>query len=262
MSKLVRSLSFGRTKKKPSKYLHALSYLEERNMKTDETKVLEAIDLYNKISELEYESNLPSLPNVPNKHQQDIASLTIELNKLEEILSQKKKNLSKLKSVVMYPSVPKDVNEQKIQNLKAQLELLDRPEQMNKLHNERGKLIRLIEEAKTKAANKFSETLSNDNKIKLAKMKQDFILLLQDDKIKDMFEKKMIEKRLEQDLEKLLHTQQQTQEEADAKEAQQLLAEHGFEGGKRRKKRKTKKNKKNKTTKGKKIRKGKKYTRK
>ena len=84
MSKLVRSLSFGRTKKKPSKYLHALSYLEERNMKTDETKVLEAIDLYNKISELEYESNLPSLPNVPNKHQQDIASLTIELNKLEE----------------------------------------------------------------------------------------------------------------------------------------------------------------------------------
>ena len=162
----------------------------------------------------------------------------------------------------MYPSVPKDVNEQKIQNLKAQLELLDRPEQMNKLHNERGKLIRLIEEAKTKAANKFSETLSNDNKIKLAKMKQDFILLLQDDKIKDMFEKKMIEKRLEQDLEKLLHTQQQTQEEADAKEAQQLLAEHGIEGGKRRKKRKTKKNKKNKTTKGKKIRKGKKYTRK
>jgi len=247
MSKLVRSLSFGRKKKNPSKYLDALSYLEERNMKTDETKVLEAIDLYNKISELEYESNLSSLPNVPNKHQQDIASLTMELNKLEEILSQKREKLSELKSVVMYPSVPKDVNEQKIQNLKAQLELLDRPEQMKKLHNYKGKLIRLIEDAEIKAKNKIAETVSNGNKIRLAKMKQELGLLLKDEKINDMFQKKM---------------RQQIQEDESIKEATELLAEHGFEGGKRRKKRKTKKNKKNKTKKGKKFRKVKKYTRK
>lgn len=247
MSKLVRALSFGRTKKKPSKYLNALSYLEERNMKTDDTKVLQAIDLYNKISKLENESNFPSLPNVPNKHQQDITSLTMELNKLEEILSQKREELSKLKSVVMYPSVPKDVNEQKIQNLKAQLELLDRPEQMKKLNNEKGKLIRLIQEAKTKAENKFSEAVSNSNKIKLAEMKQELGLLLKDEKINDMFQKKMRE---------------QIEEDESIKEATELLAEHGIEGGKRRKKRKTKKNKKNKTKKGKKIKKGKKYTRK
>lgn len=262
MSRIVRSLSFGRRKKKPSNYLNALKYLEERNMKTDESKISDAIDLYNKINNLEHENNLPSLPNIPNKHQQDITSLTMELNKLESTLSQKRQELSKLKSVMMFPSVPKDITEQKIQELKAELELLNRPEDMKKLHNERGKLIRLIQDAKTKAENKFSETVSNSNKIKLAKMKQDLILLLQDDKIKDMFEKKIIEKRLEQDLEKLLHTKQQTQEEADAKEAQKLLDEHGFNGGKRRKKRKTKKNKKNKTKKGKKIRKIKKYTRK
>jgi nitrate reductase NapAB chaperone NapD len=246
MSKLLRSLSFGRRKKKPSN-LDALRYLEEKNIKTDETKVLEAIDLYNKISKLEYESNLQSLPNVPNKHQQDITSLTMELNKLEEILSQKREELSKLKSLVMYPSVPKDVNEQKIQNLKAQLELLDRPEEMKKLHNEKGKLIRLIQEAKTKAENKFSETVSNNNKIILAKMKQELGLLLKNEKINVMFQKKMRE---------------QIQEDKSIKEATELLAEHGIEGGKRRKKRKTKKNKKNKTKKGKKFRKGKKYTRK
>lgn len=245
-NKLVRSLSFGRTKKKPSKYLDALKYLEQTNMKSDESKLSDAIDLYNKISKLEYESNLPSLPDVPNKHQQDIATLTMELKKLEEILSQKRGELSKLKSVVMYPSLPKDT-EQKIQNLRAQLELLDRPEQMKKLHNERAKLIRLIQEAKTKAENKFSETISNSNKIKLAKMKEELGLLLKDEKINDMFQKKI---------------RQQIQEDEIVKEATELLAEQGIEGGKRRKKRKTKKNKKNKTKKGKKIRKGKKNTRK
>jgi len=260
MSKLVRVLSFGKRKKKPSNYSNALDYLEEINMKTDENKVLEAIELYNKINELEYESNLPSLPNVPNKHQQDITRLTMELDKLDKILSQKREESLILNSAVMYPSVP--IFEQKIQNLKAQLELLDRSKEMERLNNKKGNLMRLIQEANRKAENKFSETVSNNKKIKLAKMKEELGLLLQDEKFNDMFQKKMIEKRLQQDLEKVLNTPQETQEEVDAKEAQQLLKEHDIEGGKRRKKRKTKKNKKNKTKKGKKFRKGKKNTRK
>lgn len=239
MSRIVRSLSFGRPKKKPSN-LNALRYLEQKNMRTDESKLSDAIDLHNKISKLEYETNFPS---VPNKYQQDITSLTMELNKLESTLSQKREELSKLKSVMMFPSVSKDFTEQKIQELKAELELLERPEQMKKLNNTRGLLLRKIGELE----DKLSNTVSNSNEIKLARMKQELDLLLKDEKINDMFQKKVRE---------------QIQQDESIKEATELLAEHGFEGGKRRKKRKTKKNKKNKTKKGKKIRKIKKYTRK
>ena len=224
MSKLIRSLSFGR--KKPSN-LNALKYLEERNMKTDESKLSDAIDLYNKINKLEYETNFPS---VPNKHQQDITNLTMELNKLEATLLQKREELSKLKSVVMFPSVPKDISEQKIQELKAELELLEGPEQMKKLYNTRGLLLRKIGELE----NKLPNTVSNSSKINLAKMKEELNLLLKDEKINDMFKNRVRE---------------QIQQDESIKEATELLAEHGFEGGKRRKKEKTKKNKKNKTTK-------------
>lgn len=242
MSRLIRSMSFGRRKKKPSN-LHALTYLTEQNKKTDNSKLSEAIDLYNKINTLDYETNFPS---APNKHQQDITRLSIELENLDKTLLQKREELSKLKSVIMFPSVPKDITEQKIQKLKAEVELLELPEQMMRIYNLRAQIDRKIEEAK----NKLPGTIRDSGKIKLAEMKQELNLLLQDEKINDMFQRKLRE---------------QIQEDEDVTEATDLLKEHGIEGGKRRKKRKTKKNKKNKTKKtkkNKKNRKGKKYTRK
>lgn len=253
---LLRSLSFSRRKPKKiqlNSSLNVLNDLEKRNTQTDDSKLLEAHNLAEVIKQLEMESQLPS---PPNRLQDEINQLSLQANELEKTLKEKREELSKLKLESIYPSVPGDVTQQTIDKLKGNIELLSAPEKMRRLHNIKSQLHRKITEAKMKSL----DNVKNSKKIRLAKMKQDLNLLLQDDKIKDMFQKKMLQERLEQDLEE--HLQQQTQEERDAKEAEQLLQEYGFKGGKRRKKRKTKKNKKNKTKRAKKEKKAKKYTRK